>query len=119
MSWWRSPDTSSFAYQQAQTNSQVLAVQAQLREALNKELGLTADEVNKGYFNIVQAVNPDDLVNISEVAWDKLIEYLQDKGKPLYRQILKPRQDSKRIERNVKPSHWYQVKRLPRQDNNI
>ncbi len=85
-------DTSSFAYQQAQTNSQVLAVQAQLREALNKELGLTADEVNKGYFNIVQAVNPDDLVNISEVAWDKLIEYLQDKGKPellAYVQFLK------------------------------
>lgn len=75
-------DTSSFAYQQAQANSQILAVQAQLREALNKELGLTADEVNKGYFNIVQAVNPDDLVNISEVAWDKLIEYLQNKGKP-------------------------------------
>lgn len=75
-------DTSSFAYSQAQANAQVLAVQAQLRAALNKELGLTADEVNKGYFNIVQAVNPDDLVNISAVAWDKLIEYLQNKGKP-------------------------------------
>ena len=81
-------DTSSFAYSQAQANAQILAVQEQLRVALWKELRLTASEVNEGYFNIVQAVNPDDLVNISAVAWDKLIEDIQKKSGAVKSELL-------------------------------